>query len=66
MKFRDFIDDSYVLDVKGRTVRIVDEDGSRVELLHISDDEYMGDLTVALLDSLIDTAYELGREKGQF
>lgn len=66
MKFRDFIDDSYVLDVKGKTVRIVDEDGNRVELLHISDDEYMGDLTVALLDSLIDTAYELGREKGQF
>jgi hypothetical protein len=66
MKVRDFIDDSYVLDVKGRTVRIVDEDGNRVELLHISDDEYMGDLTANLLDSLIDTAYELGREKGQF
>lgn len=66
MKFRDFIDNSYVLDVKGRTVRIVDEDGNRVELLHISDDEYMGDLTANLLDSLIDTAYELGREKGQF
>jgi len=66
MKFRDFIEESYVLDVKGRTVRIVDEDGNRVELLHISDDEYMGDLTANLLDSLIDTAYELGREKGQF
>lgn len=64
MKFIDFIDNSHVLDVLGRTVCIIDECGTHIDLLSISDDEYMGDLTVKLLDSLFDAVYQSGLENG--